>query len=267
VERILAWTVNDRGASAPLLETFRLALDPLGPARSAARGAFGLGFHHQGEILVKKGPFSGPLDLVERLSRVPARTVVAAVNDDRAAAREIDRIQPLRYRNWLFAMSGTASLTQAFFDAASRHLAGFITPGRFVGTVAEAAMMVFMRAFHAVGELDHRGLSTHGIVQAIRNAVATFGRLAGDDPRPETAFVLHVEGHTFGVALGAPLHVAVRRAADAPHAPREIRHARAALVTSWDDPAVEARRTRVGPFGAVQVGRDAEPVPFDLRAA
>lgn len=270
MERVLGWVVNDRAAVPSLVASFGSALDL---SRGVDRGAFGLGFHHQGEILVKKGPFSNGLDLAERLLGVPARHVVACVATGAPGRRDIDRIQPLRYRNWLFAMSGTDSLPGAFFDAATRHLAGFITPGRWMGTVAEAVMMVFMRALHGVGELDYRGLSTHGIQRALRDGVSTVARLAGGDAKTDGAVLLHVDGYTFGVPLGRPLHVLTRRAGDVPHAPRELRHARAAVVTTSESgsdahpDARDLRRVLVGADSAVQIGRDAEPQTFELRAA
>ncbi len=262
VERLLGWTISDRSAREPVISSLGADLE-LGAGLH--QGSWGVGFHHAGEILVKKGPVSRPPSVARTLCDVPAAHAVLSLSSERAGSRQFHRIQPLRHGRWLFALSGASSLGRDFFDAASTRLDGFLTPGRWMDSITEAAMMIFMRALHAAGELDRSGLGERGALLGLRSGVQQVLTMAGRDELEGTAAFLHAEGTTWALSLGQPLSVHALDGARVSRLPRRHRHVRAALVTT-EALGREPAHVLTAGWG-VRVGPDARPEPFDLAVA
>ncbi|MGM0574970.1 MAG: hypothetical protein ACQEXJ_04480 [Myxococcota bacterium] len=260
MEHITALAINDASLLAPIVERNR---ELFAVPESVTRGAWGVGFHHNGEILVKKRPITSSLDTVGEISRVPAPQLVSTVTDFEGGSLPLERCLPLRYRNWLFAARGVETLGGVFFDRATEHLRGYITPGRWMETATEAVMMVFIRALHGAGELDHRSLSSDGVHEALAAAAGEVVDLAGGKDGVRLAIVLHLEDHLYALSMGHPVAMREVRVARQTKSGRLSgpRHGRAVLLATRDAGEDEEP---VGQWRGVEIPSDCIPQGFGL---
>lgn len=204
MERVIAAIVNDPAELAEVLSTHR---EMFQIADGLRRGGWGIGYHQHGEILVRKQPLRGPVDVAAALAATGRCHQVAWAGPPLASPFRLEQVQPLRYRNWLFACTGGRGLSEPFVARVTEHVAGFTAHGRRLAGAPEAIMLVFMRALHAAGELDHRGGVSLGIRRGLQAGARALRDLLGDLwERVALAVVLHVRGLTFGLSLGRALH-------------------------------------------------------------
>jgi len=113
MQRLTGVVVND----ASLMASFaKLYADTVDVSDAGARGTWGLGFHGNGEMLVKKAPLGGAIGPAAVLAGVRARHVVLAANGDPAPRRTVEDAQPLRYRDCGGAGLGAAGIRQEAKD-------------------------------------------------------------------------------------------------------------------------------------------------------
>lgn len=204
MERALGLVTNDKAFVPALIERHR----PMFNITSGIhRGGWGLGFHRHGEILVKKRPILATLDNASQMATAAARHAVAHAASRQPGPWSLNRVQPYRYRNWLWALVGADGLGADFLSNATEQLRGFTADGRWMDTPAEAVMMLFMEALHAEGELDRRGGHTRGVTRALAVASRQLAELAGGQEIVRCAALLHIKDHTFALSLGRAIHL------------------------------------------------------------
>ena len=260
MERLLGLAINDTSLLPKVVshhgEIFRLS-------RSLSDGGWGLGVHQHGEMLVKKRRISADIDSTQALLEANARHAVLHVGPRRQGPFELDHVQPYRYRNWLFASVGALNLNADFVASVSRRLRGFTAQGRWMSCPAECVMLIFMHAFHQVGELDRTRAHTRILRQALQRASADIVELGDLQDGAGLALVLHVRGYVYLLALGRPVAIRHLELRD-PHRPalwRAERHARALAYQS--DPEEGFGEALPG-WSMVEIGPQAEVAFIDL---
>ena len=199
MERLLGLAINDASLTSKVVSHHRGIFDL---ARNLSDGGWGLGVHRHGEMLVQKRRISADIDSAKELIKANARHAVMHVAPRRPGPFELDHVQPYRYRNWLFASVGALAIDGSFVEAVSEKLRGFTAQGRWMACPAEGAMLLYMKAFHHVGELDRTRAHTRVLREAIRGASEQLLRLASQGASPNLALVLHVRGYSFVLSLG-----------------------------------------------------------------
>jgi len=259
MQRVTGVVVND-GALLPwFAKSYAGALEV---SDAGARGHWGLGFEGNGELLVKRAPLGGRLGPAQVLAEIRARQVVLAAHGDPGPRRSIEDAQPLRYRDWLFAASGTAGLSEAFVARvqAESLLRDFVTT-RGV-TPDEAVMMVFVDALYRGHARDTRKVGVAVVREAIAAGAARLRELL-KPAAPDLAVLLYAHDQLFAVPLGRPMcvarlgaseHLRLERSPDA----RRVEHLRGVIV---GDRQVGNARWQVLE-SAASIGVDAEVVPF-----
>ena len=288
-QRLLGLVVNDAALMPAFAERHAELLALTAP--DAARGVWGLGFHGHGEMLVKKNPVASPQSVGAALQQVRARHVIIAADIDPPSRQSLEDAQPLRYRDWLFAASGTAPLRDVeFIRAVQRSLPDTAFAHKRGATAEEALTNHFMETLHRAGARDGRKPTTAIVRQALGTAVRSLRELIGDTP---IAVMLHDHKHLFALSLGRPLYTAAlagvapvsgeRRPA---RATDQLAHVRASIIRDWDgvpeppgvasgDPREVARVWRgaspdddklwkLVESDAVEIGGDSVVVPFSL---
>ncbi|MCB9787337.1 MAG: hypothetical protein H6744_11680 [Deltaproteobacteria bacterium] len=249
MEHLIGWAVNDVSHAGALLAAHPTAL---GGPRQVERGVFGVGFHQFGEILVKKRPVSGEVRPEGEVAGLNVPHAVAFATDAPPGPMGLGHCQPLRYQSWLFAMAGADGLDRSLIDRIAARLTDFIGVGRLMSTVAEAVMMLYMRALLAAGALVRRGLSTHGIHRALGAATGALVDLVGGRAGLDAALMLHSDGHLFALSLGRPLRLRAFEGLPSPggRPTSDARHLRAVSLTL--DPPERTDRV-IGAFEGVEV--------------
>lgn len=260
MQRLMGVVVNDATLLRALVERHAGVFD-LGPL--GRRGFWGLGFRGNGEVLIKRSPLAAARETAAVLRDVRARHVVLAADGAPASRRLLEDAQPLRYRDWLFAASGTDALGDGFVAAAQAATRLSTFSARRAVTPDEALMLVFMDALYLGHVRDTRKLETDALRAAVVAGAAVVRELAGD-AADALAVCLCGHDHLYATSLGRPLHTAVvtgeawaREARST--AARQQAHLRALLVS--DAPSGEGLVWE--PLeGGVMVGPDAAPVPL-----
>lgn len=261
MQRLTGMVVSD----AALLPSFVELHAELADVSDLGRhGSWGLGFHGNGEMLIKKAPLSGMASPAAVLAKVRARHVVLVADGDPGPRRTIVDGQPLRYRDWLFAASGTESLADDFVARVQETTTSTSFAAKRAATPEEAVMMVFIDALYRGHARDTRKVPVSTLYEAIGEASARLHELAGDK-RLSLAVLLHAHALLFAVPLGRPLfvtrfsgasHGRAGRTAEA----RRLAHLRAVAVS--DRMVGNDRWTNL--LTPVQVGVECEVTPFDI---
>ncbi|TNF29421.1 MAG: hypothetical protein EP329_15795 [Deltaproteobacteria bacterium] len=232
MQRLTGVVVSD----ATLLASFvGLHADLMDVSDLGRRGTWGLGFHGNGEMLIKRAPLGGMARPAEVLATVRARHVVLSADGDPGPRRTLVEAQPLRYRDWLFAASGTSTLGDDFVARVQETTTSTSFAAKRGATPEEALMMVFIDALYRGHARDTRKLPVATLREAIAEGSARLRELAGAE-RLSLAVLLHAHEQLFAVPLGRPLfvnsfsgasHGRTERTAEA----RRLAHLRAVAVS------------------------------------
>jgi hypothetical protein len=209
---------------------------------SNKHGHWGLGFHSHGEMLVRKGPLSAlkPQAMPHYLRDVRARhAILVAEREVQAHSRRLEDCMPLRYRDWLFAATGTVSLGPGFAERVQAELPTYAFSHKRHPSHEEAVMMLIMASLERANARDTRDLTTRAIQKALTLAASSMRRLASDPDRASLLTLLHVHGHVFAFAIGRPLWIARFRGAGEAVRPGRLprhEHLRVIVVGDRTDP-------------------------------
>lgn len=262
MQRLTALTCSDPALMADLARANPEAVDV---AAELSAGSWGVGFYGHGELLVRKIPArSGPTPL-SLVANVQARHVVLVADDRSPRPFRGETSQPMRYRDWLFAMSGGSELGAELVTAVDRRLAGFVVRAARGGTAPEAVMMLFMDALHRATLLDARLLSTHGVRRALAVAANTLAELAGDRQALDLAVTLHARSYHFAVGLGRPLYV--QKLQGYPGSSRGQRRRRPGLKSVVITDRLLGAGRLIEPWHGVEVTAEGEVLDFGLDAS
>ncbi len=173
-------------------------------------GGWGLGLWRAGEMLTRKTPIGPGFDGLPVLRGTRSRQLILVADASAALRSSRSTMQPLRFRNWVFAVTGTVSDAEGFTSRAKEELSGF---GKSGLTIDELAMTTLMHALHRANVLDRRPLSTSAYHQAIAHGVERLTTFAGGRDALRLAFTLHLEGYLMSVAAGRSLRLHQRSSA------------------------------------------------------
>jgi hypothetical protein len=253
MQRLVALTISDPEQLGPFAQEHAAILDV---AAGATTGGWGLGFYGSGEMLVHITPASAHRSAADVLKTVRSRQLVLVADSAASLVSSRRAMQPLRYRDWAFAMSGGPAHPDAFVAAARVAVARFGSAG---ATVPEATLMVLMETLHRRGVLDGRAPTDEPVRRALAEGVAQVAALAGGPASCAVAALLLLRGKLFALAAGRPLWVQpiARRW-------REGARQRELTVTVVSDRALsDARELR---WAALEIGEDGVPHEFALPA-
>ncbi len=172
--------------------------------------AWGLGFHQNGELLLKRRPIDDrpSIALATMLEDVQSDLVVGHVRRATVGGLRTDNTHPFRYREWLFADTGTvpnfvelrATLLDALPDFLRRSIRG--------ETDSEVVFHLVLAALHRAGALEHPNVAPRDLGQALASAIATLDRVivaAGHAASHRRNYLLASHEHLVVAHHGAPM--------------------------------------------------------------
>lgn len=145
--------------------------------RVRARGAplgWGVGFYQAGEVLMRRRPIDDreEIDLAALCADVRADVVLGHVRSATVGTLRTENTHPFRYRQWLFAQTGTLSQFDAIRDRLVASVPEFLRGGIRGETDAEILFHVFLSFLHDQGRLNDATVEPAVIREALRSSLA-----------------------------------------------------------------------------------------------
>lgn len=166
------------------------------PTVSNALG-WGIGFWQGGEVLIRRRPSdeSDVIDLGKLAADVRGDAVICHVRSPTVGDLRTENTHPFRYREWLFAQTGTVSGFAAhgnqLRDRMLASVPDFLRSGIRGETDAEIVFHVFLSFLHDIGKLQ--GAATpEDVAEALRSSLAVIDGMSaevGGEPAPINVLV------------------------------------------------------------------------------
>ncbi|MFO0762789.1 MAG: class II glutamine amidotransferase [Byssovorax sp.] len=166
---------------------------------------WGVGFYQGGEILLKRRPLDdrSELRLVDLTRDIRADALIAQVRLATVGALRTENTHPFRYRQWLFANTGTVPGFDRLRDRLIDQLPQFLQRAVHGETDSELLFHLFLSFLHDTGELDRPAVPAASARAALRGAIALVDRLCAEEGAPETALNILVTNPDYLLAVHA----------------------------------------------------------------
>jgi predicted glutamine amidotransferase len=254
----------------------RLEADALRARSSGIPLGWGLGFYQSGEVLMRRRPIDDrpELDIAQVAGDVRADLVLGHVRHATVGTLRTDNTHPFRYRQWLFAQTGTVTDFAEIRERLVSSLPEFLRSGIRGDTDAEVVFFVFLSFLHDAGRLNDGMVEPSLVVDALRSSLAVVDGMAaevGGEPcklntlvaSGSHLFALHrsdrlMSSRTFSGKSDAELVIGddhqLRR-----KVPELSRMHFTLIASDFDDPVPAARWKSVPACAIVTMSRDDEP--------
>jgi predicted glutamine amidotransferase len=143
---------------------------------------WGLGFYQGGEVLMRRRPIDErrDIDVAKLAADVRADLVVGHVRHATVGALRTENTHPFRYRQWLFAQTGTVSDFELVRDRLIASVPDFLRSGIRGDTDAEVVFHVFLSFLHDAGRLDDGVVEPPLIREALRSSLAVIDGMTAE---------------------------------------------------------------------------------------
>jgi len=169
--------------------------------RARSKGSplgWGIGFYQAGEVLMRRRPIDErpEIDIATWSADVRADVVVGHVRTATVGALRTENTHPFRYRQWMFAQTGTVTLFDQVRERLLASVPEFLRAGIRGDTDSELLFHVFLSFLHDAGRLN-QGVDAPPMVRdALRSTIAVIDGLTaevGGEPAPLNLFVTNGE--------------------------------------------------------------------------
>jgi predicted glutamine amidotransferase len=170
---------------------------------------WGIGFYQGGEVLMRRRPIDdrAAIEVATLAADVRADLLIGHVRNATVGALRTENTHPFRYRQWLFAQTGT--LPQ--FDAIRERLVGsvpeFLRSSIRGESDAEILFYVFLSFLHDAGRLGDGPIDPAHVREALRSSAAVVDGMSaevGGEPCAVNVLVANGED-IFALHRGAPM--------------------------------------------------------------
>ncbi|HLK36205.1 MAG TPA: class II glutamine amidotransferase [Polyangiaceae bacterium] len=145
-----------------------------GSAPNQAPLGWGIGFFQGGEVLMRRRPIDErtELDVASLAADVRADLLLGHVRYATVGALRTENTHPFRYRQWLFAQTGTVPEFERIRDRVVASVPDFLRSGIRGETDAEAVFHVFLSFLHDGGLLGDVTADPAVVRDALRSSLA-----------------------------------------------------------------------------------------------
>jgi predicted glutamine amidotransferase len=135
---------------------------------------WGLGFYQGGEVLIRRRPIDErqELDFSTLAADVRADLLIGHVRHATVGALRTENTHPFRYRQWLFAQTGTVSDFGQVRERLVGSVPDFLRSGIRGETDAEVVFHVFLSFLHDAGLLNNGSVEAAPVREALRSSLA-----------------------------------------------------------------------------------------------
>jgi len=164
---------------------------------------WGIGFYQGGEVLIRRRPIDERQELdVSRLAAdVRADLLIGHVRHATVGALRTENTHPFRYRQWLFAQTGTVSDFEQVRERLVGSVPDFLRSGIRGETDAEVVFHVFLSFLHDAGLLNNGSVDVLPVREALRSSLAVIDGITAEAGIPPGKLNLMVSNGDQIVAL------------------------------------------------------------------
>jgi predicted glutamine amidotransferase len=148
--------------------------DALRARSTGAPMGWGLGFYQGGEVLIRRRPIDerSELEVSTLAADVRADLLIGHVRHATVGALRTENTHPFRYRQWLFAQTGTVSDFEQVRERLVGSVPEFLRGGIRGETDAEVVFHVFLSFLHDAGLLNSTSVDVSLVREALRSSLA-----------------------------------------------------------------------------------------------
>jgi predicted glutamine amidotransferase len=135
---------------------------------------WGLGLYQGGEVLMRRRPLDErpELDISSLAADVRADLLIGHVRHATVGALRTENTHPFRYRQWLFAQTGTLPAFELVRDRLVASVPDFLRSDVRGETDAEVMFHVYLSFLHDAGRLDDGMVEASVVREALRSSLA-----------------------------------------------------------------------------------------------
>jgi glutamine amidotransferase len=142
-------------------------------ARSGSQLGWGIGFYQGGEVLMRRRPIDGDeIDVAKLASDVRADVLIGHVRTATIGTLRTENTHPFRYRQWLFAKTGTLAQFDSIRERLVQSVPEFLRGGIRGETDSEIFFHVFLSFLHDAGRLNDLLVEPQVVREALRSSLA-----------------------------------------------------------------------------------------------
>jgi glutamine amidotransferase len=178
-------------------DILRVRAQPAGPM------GWGIGFYQAGEVLLRRRPVDERelIDLVPVIEGVRTDVLIGHVRRPTVGALRTENTHPFRYRQWLFAQTGTIFGFGALRDRLLESQPEFLRRNVRGDTDSELFFYLFLSFLHDAGHLSDGNGSPEHVRSALRASVSLVDRLSAEEGFPRNTGDLLVTNGEYLVGL------------------------------------------------------------------
>lgn len=198
--RLFGFIGNRADLGARVLELER---EPLKVKTRGVPLGWGVGFYQAGEVLLRRRPIDdrAELDAATMASDVRSDVLVGHVRHASVGALRTENTHPFRYRQWLFAQTGTVNAFAELHERLRESLPEFLRRDVRGETDSELVFHLFLSFLHDAGHLGEVDQEPSATRAALRSTLALVDRLSAEEGQePSRLNILVTDGeHMVGV--------------------------------------------------------------------
>lgn len=181
-------------------------------ARPGATLGWGVGFYQAGEILLKRRPIDDrtEIDLAPVTGDVRADILLAHVRSGTIGAPRTENTHPFRFRQWLFAQTGTVDSFAVLRGRILESLPAFLARDVKGDTDSELIFHLFLSFLHDMGHLDRPAVEPASARAALTSCAALVDRLCAEQNAGPSALNLVITCNDYVLALHGGARMAYR---------------------------------------------------------
>jgi glutamine amidotransferase len=144
---------------------------------------WGVGFYQGGEILLKRRPIDdrAEINMVDLTKDVRGDILIAHVRSATVGTLRTENTHPFRYRQWLFAQTGTIGAFEQIRGRLCDSLPQFLLRDVRGDTDSELLFHLFLSFLHDAGQLDRPHVDASVARAALRGSISLLDRLCAEE--------------------------------------------------------------------------------------
>ena len=181
-------------------------------SRPGITPGWGVGFYQGGEILLKRRPIDDrpQISLVDLTRNVKADILLAHVRAATVGSTRTENTHPFRYRQWLFAHTGTVEAFSTLRGRLSESLPQFLQRDVQGDTDSELLFHLFLSFLHDAGRLDRPSVEPADARAALRSSISLVDRLCAEEGSSGSAMNILVSCAEYLLAVHGGTKMAYR---------------------------------------------------------